>query len=73
MVTVNYMTFKTMWKTHWAGILSCWHTKCQIPVGPVAAAPLLPQQQFLQRLGHLEENITLFGSLFELQSNILVW
>lgn len=67
------MTFKTMWKTHWAGILSCGHTKCQIPVGPVAAVPLLPQQQFLQCLRHLEENITLFGSLSELQANILVW
>lgn len=57
------------WKTHWAGILSCWHTKWRVPAGPAAAEPQLLQQQFLQCLRHLEENATLRGSSGELQSN----
>lgn len=71
-ITENAVIFNIMWKTHWAGILSCWHTKCRVPAGPAAAEPRLLQQQFLQCLRHLEEKTALRGSSGELQSNKMV-
>lgn len=52
---VKWMTFKLMEQTHWAGILSCWRTKGQIPTKRAAAEPRLHQQQSLQCLCHLDE------------------
>lgn len=53
---VKLITFKLTKKTHWAGILSCWHTKCQIPIERAAAAPQLRQQRSHQCWDHLKKH-----------------
>lgn len=52
---VKLITFKLTKKTHWEGILSCWHTKCQIPKERAAAEPRLHQQRSRQCWCHLKK------------------